>query len=726
MADKTPVRVVFNESNVATGLAEFQSGETVPVANGGTGLSSIGSAGQVLRTNAAGNALEFATLEDLGDILSIGSTLTAPSNADFNITTAGTGNIVLNDVSISDNSISTNRSNDDLILGASGTGNVFIDSNAKFNDNVKLLLGDSDDLQIWHNASNSIIQNATGELQLRGNTIRLLNAATDEDFALFNDDGSVDLYYDNTKRFETTSTGVKVTGALQLGSTTAVSSVLDEDDMSTNSDTSLATQQSIKAYVDAQITAEDLDFQADSGGALAIDLDSETMTFTGGTGIDTSGSGNTVTFAIDSTVATLTGSQTLTNKVITSPTISGPTITGTATIGAVTTNSISSNGSNADLSIQPSGTGDVLISALRINGTTLDSSDSSKITIAEALDVTGAFTASSLAYPTSDGSAGQFMTTDGAGTLSFADLSLGDLTIVGSTITTPSNADFVLDPSGSGKVNINGAYTLPSSDGTSGQVLQTNGSGTLSFADVSLGDFTFTGSTISSPSNADITLDPSGSGDIQLKANTVITGNLTVSGTQTTLETTTLVVEDPLLELAKNNSGGIANTFDQGLFFNRGSLANVSFLWDESADEFVAAVTSGEDGTTSGNVTIDSYANFRAGIVSTTGNVVLGEDATIIFEGASDNESETVLTVVDPTADRTISLPNKSGTLAMDTDLNFPVSTLAAHPAASGDADLGSNVTAAILDAFGVPTGDLYDMAEPRGSTSTVDLGAFS
>ena len=98
--------------------------------------------------------------------------------------------------------------------------------------------------------------------------------------------------------------------------TTTVTDILDEDNMASDSATALVTQQSIKAYVDAQLTAQDLDFSADSGGALSIDLDSESLTLTGGTGIDTSGSSNTVTFAIDSTVATLTGSQTLTNKTI--------------------------------------------------------------------------------------------------------------------------------------------------------------------------------------------------------------------------------------------------------------------------------------------------------------------------------------------------------------------------------------------------------------------------
>jgi len=127
------------------------------------------------------------------------------------------------------------------------------------------------------------------------------------------------------------------------------SAFLDEDDMSSNSATKMASQQSIKAYVDAQTTAQDLDFQGDSGGALDIDLDSETMTFAGGTGITSSATGTTVTFAIDSTVATLTGSQTLTNKTFTSPTIDSFSLS-TSTISGLNigANGIIIEGATAD------------------------------------------------------------------------------------------------------------------------------------------------------------------------------------------------------------------------------------------------------------------------------------------------------------------------------------------------------------------------------------------
>ena len=128
-----------------------------------------------------------------------------------------------------------------------------------------------------------------------------------------------------------TLTNKTLTSAV-LNSTISGTSIKDEDNMASNSASHLATQQSIKAYVDTQITAEDLDIQTDSGN-IDIDLDSEALVLTGGTGIDTSATGTTVTYAIDSTVATLTGTQTLTNKTLSAPTITG-TITATSAVFA--------------------------------------------------------------------------------------------------------------------------------------------------------------------------------------------------------------------------------------------------------------------------------------------------------------------------------------------------------------------------------------------------------
>jgi hypothetical protein len=123
---------------------------------------------------------------------------------------------------------------------------------------------------------------------------------------------------------------------------------LDEDGMDSNSATKIASQQSIKAYVDAQITAQDLDITSDSG-TIAIDLDSETLTIAGGTGIDTSGSSNSITIATTSGTVTTTATQTLTNKTLTSPTLNSPTITTlTATQLALTDASIVFEGATAD------------------------------------------------------------------------------------------------------------------------------------------------------------------------------------------------------------------------------------------------------------------------------------------------------------------------------------------------------------------------------------------
>jgi hypothetical protein len=131
-----------------------------------------------------------------------------------------------------------------------------------------------------------------------------------------------DAYFDGTVNLD----------ALVIGTATAITSVDTDLTSVSASDDTLASAKAIKTYVDNVATSSDLDFQADTGGALSVDLDSQTFTLTGGTGIDTVGSGQTVTFNIDSTVATLTGTQTLTNKTLTTPVISSIVNTGTLTL----------------------------------------------------------------------------------------------------------------------------------------------------------------------------------------------------------------------------------------------------------------------------------------------------------------------------------------------------------------------------------------------------------
>ena len=129
-------------------------------------------------------------------------------------------------------------------------------------------------------------------------------------------------------------TGLVTYGSLSDGTIT-VTAFADEDNMSSDSATLIPTQQSVKAYVDSKVTASDLDFQADSGGSLNIQLESEVLDIAGGTGITTVGNANTVTVNIDATVATLTGTQTMSAKTLTSP-VFNTGITGSAILDSDT------------------------------------------------------------------------------------------------------------------------------------------------------------------------------------------------------------------------------------------------------------------------------------------------------------------------------------------------------------------------------------------------------
>ena len=170
---------------------------------------------------------------------------------DLYIQTNGT-NMFLRDKSSGDTFIAMNTGTADVVLKQSGntkltttstgvtvTGGIEVGgassrfsnsvrftANATFDDNSKAIFGDDSDLQIYHDGSNSYIDDAgTGWIRIRGNGGVLLESYSEgETMVKASRNGSVELYYDNSKKFETTSTGGTLTGAL-----TVTGDVLDRD-----------------------------------------------------------------------------------------------------------------------------------------------------------------------------------------------------------------------------------------------------------------------------------------------------------------------------------------------------------------------------------------------------------------------------------------------------------------------------------------------------------------
>ncbi len=272
-----------------------------------------------------------------------------------------------------------------------------------------------------------------------------------------------------------------------------------------------------------------------------ITLSASANTITGLATSAPSGDGDVVTKAYSDS-----GTQTMTNKTLTSPTIATPTILGTATVGAITTNVIASNGSNAELSIQPSGTGDLLLSSLRINGTTLDSSDSTKVTIAEAVDITGALSAGTSLVIAGDGA-----------------------TVTGikdeDNMASNSNTKLATQQSIKAYVDneISGISTTAITQNNTNVTVADTGDGTV---------------TVTVDGNTEMTITDAG---------VRVHGDFTVDGTTTTINTSTLTVEDNVIEVNRNVSANSGMPTFSGLKVNRGETSSATepdlfWVWDES------------------------------------------------------------------------------------------------------------------------------------------------
>ena len=295
-------------------------------------------------------------------------------------------------ISFTGNEISAVRSNDDLVFNPAGTGSVVFPA-IKIDDNNIVGTRSNEDINLLPSGTGSVV---FGSIKIKGTSL-----SSDDSTAININDG---LIVDGTLNVSGTST---LTGAADLGSTLAVPSGL----------TTLST---------LNVT-----------GATSL---------TGTTTIDN------MTFN-DNTIGTSSNADlNLTPGGTGSVVISNLTIDSNINI---TDNKIKTTQSNSDLVIAPAGTGQVVMSKADINGGTIDNT-----VIGGSTPLAGSFTTLSTT----------------------ASLTIDGITISDNVVATnASNANLELRGNGTGGVRISG-FTFPTSDGSAGQFITTNGLGVLSFA----------------------------------------------------------------------------------------------------------------------------------------------------------------------------------------------------------------------------------------------------
>ena len=664
MADKVPIRTVFDSSGNATGLAEYQSGESVGFIHGGTGLTAIGTSGQILRVNSSANALEYTST-----ILTPDGTITLDSSGDINLD-AGGADIILKDDGTEFGRF-TNSSGQLVIKSSSSSTTAITMSGA----NVTV----------------------AGNLTVTGNTegdanITLGDAATDTVSFGGTITGNLVFEGSSSDSFETTlapgNPSADITLTLPATASDTIAGIASTQTLSNKTlTTPIITEIDSGSTITLDATT---DIVLDAGGADVILKDDGTtygsLSQTGGELVIKSGSSPTTAITMAGANVTIAGNLTVSG---TTTTVDSSTVN--ITTGFIFEGSTDDSFETTLTASDPSA--DRTLTLPDVTGTVISTGNLTEITALGTL--TGA---TPLVFEGSTADAHE--TTIAVGNPG------SDI-----TLTLPSSASDTIVGRATTDTLTNKTLTSPTVSG-------------LTLSDSSI---VYEGSTANSHETTLTVTDPTADRTITLPnaTGTLIThGMFSGDATVATNGAVTLAtVNSDTSAVGSTTVIPVITANAKGLVTSVGT-ASISTVLTVGAD------SGSNDSVTVGTDTLDFSGGSNITTTVSNNDISIALDASptvtsLIFEGSTADSFETTLAVTDPTADRTFTFPNRSGTVAITSDTSFPQSTLVQHPAATGNHDAGA-VTASTTDAFGAITGDLFDYMEPRGSTDTVDLGSVA
>lgn len=297
---------------------------------------------------------------------------------------------------------------------------------------------------------------------------------------------------------------------------------------------------------------------------------------------------------------------------------------------------------------------------------------------------------------------GQQVVSDNSGTITISADSNQNV-----AVQTSGSGDIELDPTGTGTVQVKG--TLQIEDG---QNITNSAGNDITFANNIKVDQITTKST-----DTNLVLSGNGTGNVTVNDDINITGNLTVGGTTTTVNSETINLADNTIVLNSNFTSG-SPTEDAGISISRGGSTAKTFLWDETNDKWTIGSETFVAGTVEANLTGNVTGNVTGNLTGTASNA----STAVTLTGLTASVSE--LNLLDGVTASTVELNYVDGvTSNIQTQLNGKATSAQgalADSAVQNLADLSISATAAELNLLDGVTATTVELNYVDGVTSSI------